>query len=192
MAHGRDCGRAGRGGSLTVFGECGLPGVYAIEPERHVDERGWFARMYYRPDFAEHGIDFTPVQVSVSSNARRGTLRGLHFQADPAPEAKLVTCTRGSAFDVAVDLRADSPAYGRWTSVELTAESGRAVYVPPGCAHGFQTLEDETELLYLISELYDAALQRGVRWDDPGVAVEWPEEPTVLSERDRSFPDYAW
>jgi dTDP-4-dehydrorhamnose 3,5-epimerase len=148
--------------------------------------------MYYGPDFAEHGIDFTPVQVSVSSNRRRGTLRGLHFQADPSPEAKVVTCTRGSAFDVAVDLRADSPTYGRWAAVELTHENGRAIYVPPGCAHGFQTLADDTEVLYLISAFYDPSLQRGLRWDDPALDIEWPENPTVLSERDRSFPDFAW
>jgi len=148
--------------------------------------------MYDRREFAEHRVDFDPVQISLSANTQRGTLRGLHLQAEPHAEGKVVCCTRGSAFDVAVDLRTGSPTYGRWESVELSRENGRAVYVPPGCAHGFQTLEDDTELLYLISDFYDPDLQRGVRWDDPALGIEWPEEPTVMSERDRAFPDFAW
>ena len=175
-----------------IVTECSVQGVYLIEPDHHLDERGSFARTYCRREYAEHGIDFVPVQISVSSNTRHGTLRGLHFQAAPRPEAKVVGCTHGSAFDVAVDLRPGSPTYGHWTSVELTRENGRAVYVPPGCAHGFQTLEDDTELLYLISEFYDASFQRGVRWDDPALAIDWPATPTVISERDLSFPDFAW
>ena len=163
-----------------------------VEPERHVDERGLFARTYCKREFAAHGIDFVPTQVSASSNTRRGTLRGLHFQAEPLPEAKVVTCTRGSAFDVAVDLRPDSPTYGRWTGVELTSANRNAVFVPAGCAHGFQTLEDDTELLYLISEFYEPSLQRGVRWDDPALEIDWPLTPTVISERDRCFPDFTW
>lgn len=169
-----------------------LPNVYVVDAEAALDERGSFARLYGSQDFAELGIDFVPAQVSVSSNTRRGTLRGLHFQAEPLPEAKLVVCLRGSAFDVAVDLRAGSPTYARWTGVELTSVNRRAVYVAPGCAHGFQTLEDDTELLYLISQPYDPGLQRGVRWDDPALEIEWPEEPTMMSERDRGFPDFAW
>jgi dTDP-4-dehydrorhamnose 3,5-epimerase len=148
--------------------------------------------LYCRRDYAEQGIDFDPVQISVSSNTRRGTLRGLHFQGEPNAEAKVVSCTRGSAFDVAVDLRPDSPTYRRWEAVELSRENGRAVFVPSGCAHGFQTLEDDTELLYLISEFYDADLQRGVRWDDPALGIAWPAAPTVMSERDREFPDFQW
>jgi len=166
--------------------------MWIVDPERHVDERGSFARKYCRREFAEHGIDFVPVQISASSNTRRGTLRGLHFQTEPLTEAKIVTCVRGSAFDLAVDLRPDSPSYGRSAGVELSRENARAVYVPPGCAHGFQTLEDDTELLYLISEFYDPSLQRGVRWDDPALEIGWPLTPTVISERDRTFPDYAW
>ena len=163
-----------------------------VEPECHVDERGSFARTYCRSEFAEHGIDFVPVQISASSNTRRGTLRGLHFQAEPLAEAKVVTCTSGSVFDVAVDLRTDSPTYGRWIGVELTRANRRAAFVPAGCAHGFQTLEDNTELLYFISEFYDPSLQRGVRWDDPALEIDWPLTPTVISERDRSFPDFTW
>lgn len=192
MAQRAGSGCTRRGGTLITLTECSLQGVYVVEPDRRVDERGSFARMYCRREFAEHGVDFAPVQISVSSNPRRGTVRGLHFQAPPRPEAKVVFCTRGSAFDVAVDLRAGSPTYGRWTGVELTSENRRGVHVPPGCAHGFQTLEDDTELLYLISEFYEPDLQRGVRWDDPELDIEWPEKPTVMSERDRGFQDFPW
>jgi dTDP-4-dehydrorhamnose 3,5-epimerase len=192
MAHRVGDGCARRGGTLIGLTGCSLHGAYVIEPEAHTDERGSFVRTYCRRHYAEHGIDFVPVQISISSNTRRGTLRGLHFQAPPRPEAKVVVCIRGSAFDVAVDLRADSPTYGRWTGVDLTRENRRAVYVPPGCAHGFQTLEDDTELLYLISEFYDSKLQRGVRWNDPALEIGWPLEPTVISERDGSFPDFSW
>jgi dTDP-4-dehydrorhamnose 3,5-epimerase len=169
-----------------------LAGVQLVQPDPALDERGSFTRLYYREELAEHQIDFLPVQASVSSNTRRGTLRGLHFQDVPRPEAKLVTCIRGSVFDVAVDLRSDSPTYGRWTAVELSAVNRQLLYVPPGCAHGFQTLEDETDLLYLIAEIYDASLQRGVRWDDRALGIEWPLEPTVMSERDRNFPYFPW
>lgn len=176
---------------MLTFSETELEGVVVIESEPSVDERGAFARTYCRREFADHGIDFAPVQVSVSSNVRRGTLRGLHFQAPPQPEAKLVLCLRGSAFDVAADVRPGSPTYGRWTSVELSTAGRRAIYVPPGYAHGFQTLEDDTELLYLISELYEPSLQRGVRWDDATLGIAWPLEPSSISERDRDFPDLA-
>jgi len=185
-------GRIARRGRPLIVRAGTVDGVYVIEPERRVDERGSFERMYCRREYAEHGISFEPLQISVSSNSRRGTLRGLHYQAEPHEEAKVVSCTRGSAFDVAVDLRPGSPTYGRWEIVELSRGNGRAVFVPEGCAHGFQTLEDDTDLLYLISEFYDPELQRGVRWDDPGLEIEWPEEPTVMSERDRDFPDFQW
>jgi dTDP-4-dehydrorhamnose 3,5-epimerase len=174
------------------FSETEIAGVVIVQPEPALDERGSFARAYCRWEFAQSGIDFVPVQISFSVSTRRGTLRGLHFQRPPQPEAKLVSCTRGSAFDVAVDLRADSPTYGHWSAVELTSTARNALYIPPGCAHGFQTREDDTELLYLLSEFYDPSLQRGVRWDDPALDVAWPAEPTVISERDRSFPDFPW
>ena len=173
---------------MLTFHETPISGTIVIETEPVLDERGWFGRAYCRREFGEHGIDFAPVQISISSNARCGTLRGLHFQAPPQPEAKLVLCIRGSAFDVAADVRPESPTYGRWTSVELSASSRRAIYVPPGCAHGFETLEDDTELLYLISEFYEPSLQRGIRWDDPTLGITWPVEPSMISERDRSLP----
>lgn len=177
---------------MLTFRETEIAGVVVVEPEPAVDERGSFFRAYGREEFATHGLDFVPVQVSSSTNKRRGTVRGLHFQAEPHPEAKLVSCTRGSAFDVAVDLREGSPTYGRWTSVELSGATRRAIYIPAGCAHGFQTLEDDTELLYLISEPYDPELQRGIRWDDPDIGVEWPPtDERILSERDASLPALA-
>jgi dTDP-4-dehydrorhamnose 3,5-epimerase len=174
---------------VFTFHETGIPGVVVVESEAVADERGSFARTYCRDEFAAQGIDFVPVQISRSTNRRAGTLRGLHCQAPPRSEAKLISCTRGSAFDVAVDLRDDSPTYGRWTAVELSRDNLRSIYIPPGCAHGFQTLEDDTELLYLISKRYDASLQRGVRWDDSQLAIEWPAiERRIISERDAELP----
>jgi dTDP-4-dehydrorhamnose 3,5-epimerase len=174
---------------MLNFRETEIHGVVVVECEPATDERGSFSRTYSRDEFAAYGIDFSPVQISRSTNPRRGTMRGLHFQAPPRPEAKLVTCTRGSAFDVAVDLREGSPTYGRWTAVELLGETGPGVYIPAGCAHGFQTLEDDTELLYLISEAYEPGLQRGIRWDDPTLAIEWPAvEDVTISERDARLP----
>jgi dTDP-4-dehydrorhamnose 3,5-epimerase len=176
---------------VLTFHETKIAGVVVVEPEPMLDERGSFARTYCVDEFAMHGIDFVPVQMSRSSNRRAGTLRGLHFQAQPQEEAKLVSCSRGSAFDVAVDVRDASPTFGRWTAVELSAENRRSVYIPPGCAHGFQTLEDDTELLYLISERYEPDLQRGVRWDDPDLRISWPETvERVVSDRDRKLPSF--
>ena len=171
------------------FQPTAFAGVVTIEPERISDERGWFSRIYCRQEFAANGIDFDPVQESISFNERRGTRRGLHYQAPPKWEPKLVRCTSGAAFDVVVDVRPDSESFGRWISVELSADNGRAVLIPAGFAHGFQTLEDGTELLYSMSELYDADAQRGVRSDDPDLGIAWPEtaEP-VISERDRNLP----
>jgi dTDP-4-dehydrorhamnose 3,5-epimerase len=171
------------------FLETALAGVLTVEPERHADDRGWFARTYCRREFAESGIDFDPVQESISLSSKRGTRRGLHYQAPPAWEPKLVRCTRGAAFDVVVDVRPTSESFGRWIAVELSAENGTAVFIPAGFAHGFQTLVDETQLLYLMSEYYDADAQRGIRSDDPELAISWPDmaEP-VISERDLAMP----
>lgn len=166
-----------------------LAGVLTIEPDRHADERGWFARIYCRQLFADHGIDFDPVQESISFNHRGGTRRGLHYQAPPAWDPKLVRCTSGAAFDVIVDVRPDSDSFGRWISVELSADNGLGVFIPAGFAHGFQTLEDGTQLLYSMSELYDANAQRGVCSDDPELGINWPEvAELVISERDQALP----
>lgn len=166
-----------------------LAGVLTIETRRHVDERGWFARTYCRRLFADRGIDFDPVQESISFNNRRGTRRGLHYQAPPVWEPKLVRCTAGAIFDVVVDVRPDSATFGRWISVELSADNGAGLFIPAGFAHGFQTLEDGTQLLYTMSELYDAEAQRGIHSDDPELGIDWPEvAEVVMSERDRALP----
>jgi dTDP-4-dehydrorhamnose 3,5-epimerase len=173
----------------VYFRETALSGVLTIEPERHADHRGWFARTYCRREFAAHGIDFDPVQESLSLNTRRGTRRGLHYQAAPASEPKLVRCTNGAVFDVVVDVRLGSQSFGRWISVELSSENGTAVFIPPGFAHGFQTLVDETQLLYLMAAYYDEDAQRGVRNDDPDLAISWPDvAELVISERDLAMP----
>jgi len=163
-----------------------LEGVRVVEPERVHDERGFFARTY---DVADLG---PVVQMSTSFNARAGTLRGLHFQADPHGEDKLVRCTRGAIFDVAVDLRPGFPTRHRWFGVELTEENGVALWIPKGFAHGFQTLVDDTEVLYAMSTPYVPGAGRGVRWDDPAFAIEWPKPPAggrTMSERDATYPD---
>jgi dTDP-4-dehydrorhamnose 3,5-epimerase len=166
-----------------------LAGAYLIEPERHADDRGFFARTWCAREFAEQGLEPALSQCSVSYNHRRGTLRGLHYQAPPFIEAKLVRCTRGALYDVAVDLRPDSPSYRRWVGVELTADGGRALYLPRGLAHGFYTLGDATEVAYQISAPYEPSAARGVRWNDPLLEVAWPGPVEVMAPRDRSYPD---
>lgn len=166
-----------------------LAGAFVVEVEPHIDERGLFARTWSADEFAERGLVTEWAQASTSHNRVAGTLRGLHYQADPHAEVKLVRCSSGAAYDVVVDLRADSPTYRRWAAVELTAENRRGVYIPVGFAHGFQTLADDTELSYLTSARYRPELARGVRWDDPALGVEWPAcERRVISERDRALP----
>jgi dTDP-4-dehydrorhamnose 3,5-epimerase len=154
------------------------------------DERGFFARSWCEREFREHGLNSELVQCSISFNKERGTLRGVHYQAAPNPEAKLVRCTRGSLYDVALDLRPDSSTYLKWTAAELSAENHRALYIPEGCAHGFLTLEDQTEVLYQMSEFYYPEAARGVRWNDPAFGIEWPGKVEVISERDRIYPDF--
>jgi dTDP-4-dehydrorhamnose 3,5-epimerase len=165
-----------------------LGGAFVIEPERHEDERGFFARTWCRAAFESHGLCTSFVQCNTSFNVRRGTLRGLHYQAPPYGEAKLVRCTRGRAFDVMVDLRCPSPTRLQWHAVELSADNGCMVYIPECFAHGFQALEDETELFYQISENHWPAAARGLRFDDPTLAISWPLSDPIVSTRDRSFP----
>jgi dTDP-4-dehydrorhamnose 3,5-epimerase len=169
-----------------------LPGVWLIEPERIVDERGWFARTYDREELLAHGCDTDFVQCNASFSRLTGTLRGMHYQADPHGESKLVRCVRGAIFDVAVDLRPASPAYRRWYGVELSADSGHALYIPAGLAHGFQTLTDDCEVLYQMGHRYVPASARGVRYDDPTFAIEWPpvDGERIVSERDAAYPDF--
>jgi dTDP-4-dehydrorhamnose 3,5-epimerase len=167
-----------------------LEGAYVVELEPHADERGSFARVWCHDEFAEHGLTSQLAQCSVSRNTRKGTLRGLHYQRSPHEEAKLVRCIRGAVFDVIVDLRASSATAGSWVGVELDAATGRAVYVPEGFAHGFQTLTDDTELLYMISHPYAPEAAAGVRWDDPALNVDWPDvDSRTISDRDLALPD---
>jgi dTDP-4-dehydrorhamnose 3,5-epimerase len=174
------------------FTELELPGAYLIELDRIEDERGFFARTFCRDEFAEHGLETEVVQANTAFNRRRGTLRGLHFQAAPHAESKLVRCTRGAVYDVIVDLRPGSPTHTRWVGVELTAQNDAMLYVPKGFAHGYQTLVDETETSYLMSEYHEPSAASGVRWDDPAFGIEWPEAgERVMNDRDRSWPDYA-
>jgi dTDP-4-dehydrorhamnose 3,5-epimerase len=171
-----------------IFVPTALDGVWQIEPERHSDPRGHFVRSFCAEEFAGHGLPATFVQCNISYNALRGTLRGLHWQADPHPEGKLVRCTRGAIFDVAVDLRPGSPTLHRWAAAELTADNGRALYVPPGFAHGFQTLADATEVFYQMTEPYHADLARGARWNDPAFGITWPLADPLVSKRDLMHP----
>jgi dTDP-4-dehydrorhamnose 3,5-epimerase len=166
------------------FSSTKLSGVWMVDLERHEDERGFFARTWCRREFEEHGLNPNLVQCSVSFNRKRGTLRGMHYQIAPHAESKLVRCTRGAIYDVAVDLRTTAPTYKKWIAVELTAENGRALYLPEGFAHGFQTLEDDTEAFYQISEFYHAESARGVRWNDPALNIHWPVANPFLSDRD--------
>ncbi|MFP6730771.1 MAG: dTDP-4-dehydrorhamnose 3,5-epimerase [Alphaproteobacteria bacterium] len=168
-----------------------IAGVMVVDIEPIEDERGFFARGFCAAEFAAQGLAGSFVQTNIAFNKQRGTLRGLHYQAEPKPEPKLVRCTRGVIFDVAVDLRPGSPTQGRWSGHELSAENHRALYIPEGCAHGLLTLADDTEVYYLMGAAYDAALTRGVRWNDPAFAIDWPAAPEVISERDAGFPDYA-
>lgn len=175
-----------------LFKSTPLPGAMLIELDRRDDERGFFARAWCAREFADHGIGTTWVQSSISHNRRRGTLRGLHFRRPPHGEAKLVRCTRGAIHDVLVDLRPDSPTFGEHMTAVLSAENGMALYVPEGLAHGFQTLEDDTDVLYLMSEFHAPEHEAGVRWDDPAFAIAWPPvERRTISQRDASYPDFA-
>jgi dTDP-4-dehydrorhamnose 3,5-epimerase len=168
-----------------------LPGVMLVTIEPHADERGLFARTYDGAVFAAAGLPTDWPQCNLSWNRRRGTLRGLHFQRPPFEEPKLVRCTRGRVFDVAVDLRPASPAYCRWVGVELSQEARNALFIPAGCAHGFLTLEDDCEVLYMMGEVYAPDAAAGVRWNDPAFAIGWPFPPATMSERDASWPDFA-
>jgi len=174
-----------------IFRETELAGAFVIEPERIEDQRGFFARTWCEREFREHGLNPRLVQCNVSFNRRTGTLRGMHFQAAPREEAKLVRCTMGAIYDVVVDLRPDSDTFRKWIAVELTAENRTMVYVPEGFAHGFQTLAEDTEVFYQMSETYAPELARGVRWDDPALGIEWPAAADrTLSDRDATYADF--
>lgn len=173
------------------FTETEIAGVVVVDIEPRGDERGSFARLHCPDEFERAGHPFTPAQTSLSRNPQLGTLRGLHYQPAPHAETKLVRCVRGRIFDVAVDLRPGSPTHRRWTACELGAENARALLIPEGVAHGFLTLEPETDVLYQISPRFEPGHEAGVRWDDPAFAIAWPAAPALLSARDATYPDYA-
>ena len=167
-----------------------LDGSYTIAIRRIGDDRGFFARIWDEAIFAEHGIPIRNVQTNLSYNRQRGTLRGLHWQVEPYGESKLVRCTRGAVYDVAVDLRRDSPTFGRWQGVRLTAEERNMVFVPAGCAHGYQALEDDAEVSYQVSHAYVPGSERGIRWNDPSLGIDWPiTDDVIVSDKDAAWPD---
>jgi dTDP-4-dehydrorhamnose 3,5-epimerase len=173
-----------------IFTGTTLKGAFLIEPERRQDERGFFARTWCQSEFAAAGLQTDWVQCNISFNKERGTLRGMHYQARPYEEAKLVRCTMGAVYDVIIDLRADSPTFRQWLAAELTSDNRLMLFIPKGFAHGFQTLTDETEVFYHMSQVYAPEYARGVRWDDPAFKISWPAEQRIISARDRSFPDF--
>jgi dTDP-4-dehydrorhamnose 3,5-epimerase len=174
-----------------IFTKTPIAGAYLVEMERLADERGFFARAWSSSEFEEMGLESTFPAINFSSSARKGTIRGLHYQKASHAEAKFVRCVRGALFDVVVDLRADSPTFQQWAGFEIRASEYQAVYVPAGCAHGIQTLEDDTEMLYMVSSCYRPGAEGGIRWDDPFFGIAWPEcEERIVSAKDQSWPDY--
>lgn len=174
-----------------IFKETKFKGSFIIEIERFADQRGFFARGWCKREFESQGLVSHLVQANISSNKKRGTLRGMHYQIAPFEETKVVRCTRGSVYDVIIDLRPDSSRYKQWLGVELTADNRRMLYVPKGFAHGYQTLEDNTEVFYHVSEFYTPAAERGFRYNDQAFAINWPLEVQVISDKDRNWPDYT-
>jgi dTDP-4-dehydrorhamnose 3,5-epimerase len=173
------------------FCETRISGVFEICLEPYADKRGFFARSWCEKEFADRGLNSKVVQCNTSRNTRKGTLRGMHFQEAPFGEAKIVRCTRGSIYDVVLDLRLESKTFKNWIAVTLTEETGNSVYIPDGCAHGFLTLTDGADVFYQMSEFYKPEAARGVRWNDPAFGIHWPAEVKVISERDRTYPDFA-
>ena len=174
-----------------IFTETKLKGVFLVEPERMEDERGFFARTWCQRELEARGLNAHLAQCSISFNARKGTLRGMHYQAAPYGETKLVRCTMGAVYDVVLDLRAGSETFGQWVAMELTPHNRRQVYIPEGLGHGFQTLSDDTEVFYQMAEFHHPEFARGVRWDDPTFVISWPLASPILSVRDRTYPDFC-
>jgi dTDP-4-dehydrorhamnose 3,5-epimerase len=173
-----------------IFTETKLKGAFIVEPERLEDERGFFARSWCQQEAAAYGLNPEWVQCNISFNKKKATLRGMHYQAAPSEEAKLVRCTMGAMYDVIIDLRPDSSTLKQWVAVDLSAVNRHMLYIPEGFAHGFLTLDNNTEIFYQMSEFYAPAHARGVRWNDPAFAIEWPIDVSVISEQDRSYPDF--
>jgi dTDP-4-dehydrorhamnose 3,5-epimerase len=174
-----------------IFKKTSLQGAFVIEPEMLTDERGAFARIFCQKEFENHGLNPNISQCSISLNKEKFTLRGMHFQKSSHAEVKLIRCSRGLIYDVIVDLRPDSSSYMKWFSIELSLENKRMLYVPEGFAHGFQTLEDNTEVIYQMSQFFSPDHSGGFRWDDPSFNIEWPTEPIVIAPKDQAFPDFT-
>ena len=173
-----------------LFHETELKGAFIIEVKKLEDERGFFGRSFCMKEFEEHGLNPAVVQANVSYNKKKATLRGMHYQVSPYEETKLVRCVRGAIYDVIIDLRKDSETYRKWIGVELTEGSYRMLFVPEGFAHGFITLNDETEVIYQVSQFYTPGSEKGLRWNDPAFQIEWPLTPEIISEKDKGHPDY--
>ncbi len=174
-----------------IFTRMGIEGAYIIEPEPLTDERGFFARSFCKEEFQRNGLESRIVQCNISSSKRAGTLRGMHYQIPPFEEAKIVSCIRGSIYDVVLDLRRGSSTYRRWSGMELSENNYTMVYVPKGCAHGFLTLEDDCVVYYQMTEFFHPEYARGVRWDDLAFGITWPHPAEIISEKDQNYPDYA-
>ena len=174
-----------------IFSETKIEGTFIIEPELLIDERGFFARSFCKEEFDKHGLDSSIVQCNISCNRKKGTLRGMHYQIPPYEEAKIVSCTKGAIYDVVLDLRKESGTYCHWVAVELSDENLKMVYVPKGCAHGFQTLKDDVAVYYQMTESFHPECARGVKWDDPAFGIHWPTGKKIISERDTQFRGYC-
>lgn len=173
-----------------IFTETELPGAFIVEPELIKDERGFFTRLWSEEEFAAQGLETRVVQCNASFNIKKGTLRGMHFQVAPYAQAKFVSCLRGSIYDVIIDLRRESPTFKKWVGVQLSASNRLMLYVPKGLAHGFQTIEKETEVFYQMSDVYSVEHAAGVRWNDPAFAIEWPADERTIIHRDATYPDF--
>ena len=186
------CGSYSRGeNSFMIFIETKLKGAYIIEPKKLEDERGFFARIWDKDEFSKMGLDSKIVQSSISLNKKKGTIRGMHYQSKPHEESKIVKCVRGKIFDVLIDLRPNSETFKEWFSIELTEDNYKMVYIPKGVAHGFQTLEDNTEISYNISNFYNPRSSKGVRWNDKKFGIKWPLKVSIISQRDASYPLFS-
>ena len=175
-----------------IFTDTDVKDAFVTDLEMIEDERGFFARAWCAREFSDHGLENRIAQCNTSSNKRRGTIRGMHLQKPPHEQVKMIRCIRGALYDVIIDLRADLPIYKRWFGVELTQENRKMLYVPSGFAHGFQTMSDDTEAFYMVSEFYTPGAEAGARWDDPTFSIEWPlGSPTEISEKDASWPDFS-
>jgi dTDP-4-dehydrorhamnose 3,5-epimerase len=174
-----------------IFSETKIKGTFIIEPELLIDERGFFARSFCTEDFDKQGLDSSIVQCNISCNNKKGTLRGMHYQISPHEEAKIVSCTEGAIFDVVLDLRKESRTYCRWIAVELTDDNLKMLYIPKGCAHGFQTLKDQTRVFYQMTNFFHPESARGVKWNDPLFGIQWPAGRKIISEKDNQFSEYC-